>query len=192
MMLCMRVLGLVRALALAFMASGCLIQPQNADCDLESPCDECITQSGCGFCDGMCVAGSSDGANLFTCTRWNYSDCNIAPLPPLPDPCETNSCGDCIGAGCIWCARPSTLSGVPRSYCTSQSYCPAGGVGFEDSCPERFGCGSYTDCSQCNADEECEYCYPMQVGSFTRTVCGFDCPGCADGSSRACGGCTIR
>lgn len=64
-----------------YAADGCSSQPAKVWSGLTVYCYDCATIAGCGFCDGLCVAGDENGSfdnDELQCeagSRWEFSEC---------------------------------------------------------------------------------------------------------------------
>ena len=100
------------------LASGCLIDPDEPDCEGATNCGECLERSGCGWCGprGRCVPGTSAGPedDFIDCeseleyirSGWRYSSCTTCS--------RIDTCGACHDEYCTWCADGA-------GYCVSAS-----------------------------------------------------------------------
>jgi hypothetical protein len=151
--------GFVVAIALAWSAtlSGCFVQPYEADCTASLGCEECLAQSGCGYCPGVgCIDGTSLGPDGRECADYRWTDCSFAV-----DPCTPHrDCNTCVlASGCEWC---TTLG-----RCSLSGNACSGGNGAT-TCPVPVPCSSRTSCTDCLRDPTCEWDSP---GGLYCTTC---------------------
>ncbi len=167
----------------AVLGAGCLVSPAEPDCTVPRTCVECLATSGCGFCDGRCVPGTSLGPDVGSCADYEFEDdlfCPDEPIRPMAD-CPATTCDACLAAsGCVWCE--GAFSG---GFCSGSGSCSSGHT-YASTCPQP--CGTYESCGACAADPACEYCWEYRISDRTSTERCTDIYSC----SGADGYCTIR
>eukprot|EP00735_Rhodelphis_limneticus_P015001 TRINITY_DN912_c0_g1::TRINITY_DN912_c0_g1_i1::g.16014::m.16014 TRINITY_DN912_c0_g1::TRINITY_DN912_c0_g1_i1::g.16014 ORF type:complete len:3347 (+),score=1122.88,sp/P24821/TENA_HUMAN/32.68/3e-33,sp/P24821/TENA_HUMAN/32.58/1e-28,sp/P24821/TENA_HUMAN/36.25/2e-16,Filamin/PF00630.14/0.2,Filamin/PF00630.14/0.037,Filamin/PF00630.14/1.2e+02,Filamin/PF00630.14/0.88,Filamin/PF00630.14/2.3e-06,Filamin/PF00630.14/8.9,Filamin/PF00630.14/0.0016,Filamin/PF00630.14/1.4e-06,Filamin/PF00630.14/0.0098,Filamin/PF00 len=156
-----------------------------SQCSSKSTCQQCNAQDGCGWCDGKCVEGNSQGAFYATCpvaSDWSYDSC----------PCTTyTSCSSCLSSTdstdrtkqeCGWCPETASCHSGSTQGPSDGASCPSWNVnwvhGFDASCPVACAdscngngaCVNYTTCS-CDAGwtgDRCDtpVCDPLCVNGL--------------------------
>lgn len=148
-------------LALALLASGCILQPtETPDC-AGSSCGECLSSTGCGWCGSTsrCVPGSSFGPDEAEClpSSWRFTSCASAP-GAVDDCARHDDCNGCLFAlgddtsGCAWC--PATDECIREG-----DSCGSGPRETDyDRCTEA-DCEAQTSCGDCVAEDVvCSWC----------------------------------
>lgn len=192
----LRVLALAALSALsAATTSGCLLQPELAQCQTATSCASCLAQQGCGWCVslrelgsmgvvvpvGQCLQGgalgpgTTDGTDACVDGLWSFLVCTDArALPPRRGRCEDNvECDECSGrTGCGWCAASRRC--LPGSFAgptPGEASCAGGWVVRSESCAAS-DCATRSTCGDCLLSmsagrSECIWCQ----GSDGRGVC---------------------
>ncbi len=170
-------------LSALLLASGCLIEPKDAECAEATNCGECLDRSGCGWCAprGRCVAGTSTGPNddfidcesdlEFITSGWRYSSCGSCARITTCGECQEESCTWCAdGAGYCVSATDDDACGNPLERLDGCGVLPGadmgpGGGGCSNSCSDAFDgyCddgGPGSDYSICALGTDCGDCGP--------------------------------
>ena len=149
----------------ALATTGCLIEPQDADCSGVTSCDGCAARSGCGWCNGSqsCVRGTSLGPAGGACPDWRFATCEGADPYRCRDETSCDVCGDALGH-CGWCiaARRCQPAGDP---------CTGAVVTDTRACGGSI-CNPLADCAACVSNpQSCYWCTDRPGCQSSSTSC---------------------
>jgi len=146
------------------------------ECQTYTTCDDCILDSGCGWCDldqtsSGCLPGSQDGpTDPLTCQGglWKYSSCEENDLCTVQLTCEK-----CLEhSECGWCDNICVAGNITQ---------PFGGencvqwIHYPKTC-DAIECSVYSSCQICAQQPTCGWCESTGVCLQGLLRPPIDCP----------------